>query len=61
MSYFHSCPICGANLDPGERCDCIKIPPTERAAPQAAGNQRIANYINSIIQERGQPVNGLHA
>lgn len=20
--YFNICPICGANLDPGERCDC---------------------------------------
>lgn len=22
MSYYHTCPDCGANLDPGERCDC---------------------------------------
>ena len=23
MSYFHTCPDCGANLDPGEECqDC---------------------------------------
>ncbi len=22
MSYYRPCPICGANLDPGERCDC---------------------------------------
>lgn len=20
--YYHTCPLCGANLDPGERCDC---------------------------------------
>lgn len=20
--YLYQCPICGANLDPGERCDC---------------------------------------
>ncbi len=20
--YYHTCPVCGANLDPGERCDC---------------------------------------
>ena len=20
--YYHTCPNCGANLDPGERCDC---------------------------------------
>ena len=26
MSYYHTCPICGANLDPGEICeDCKKV------------------------------------
>lgn len=20
--YYHTCPSCGANLDPGEQCDC---------------------------------------
>lgn len=24
MSYYHECPQCGANLDPGERCDCAR-------------------------------------
>lgn len=23
MSFYKICPDCGANLDPGERCDCI--------------------------------------
>jgi hypothetical protein len=22
MPYFKTCPLCGANNDPGERCDC---------------------------------------
>ncbi len=22
--YYNVCPFCGANLDPGERCDCEK-------------------------------------
>lgn len=22
MAYFKTCPLCGANLDPGELCDC---------------------------------------
>jgi hypothetical protein len=22
MAYYTTCPHCGANLDPGERCDC---------------------------------------
>lgn len=23
MAYYDTCPNCGANLDPGEKCDCI--------------------------------------
>lgn len=23
MRYFRPCPYCGANLDPGERCECM--------------------------------------
>jgi len=23
-TYYHTCEYCGANLDPGEICDCIK-------------------------------------
>lgn len=22
MAYFNTCPTCGCNLDPGEKCDC---------------------------------------
>ena len=25
MSYYHTCPRCGANLDPGESCDCLEV------------------------------------
>lgn len=24
MAYYNTCPNCGANLDPGERCDCMR-------------------------------------
>lgn len=24
MSYFHACGFCGANIDPGEICDCVE-------------------------------------
>lgn len=30
MSYYRMCPNCGANLDPGERCDCA--PPAKSQA-----------------------------
>lgn len=23
-TYYHTCKLCGANLDPGESCDCQK-------------------------------------
>ena len=26
MSYYRTCPDCGANLDPGECCDCHNAP-----------------------------------
>lgn len=26
MSYYKTCPNCGAALDPDERCDCVKYP-----------------------------------
>lgn len=25
MAYYNTCPNCGSNLDPGERCECEKI------------------------------------
>ena len=36
MSYFKTCPHCGANLDPGEVCDCRD---KERAAQGAANTK----------------------
>ena len=25
MRYYWTCPLCGANLDHGEKCDCDKV------------------------------------
>lgn len=30
MAYYSECPICGCNLDPGERCDCERERAEER-------------------------------
>ena len=34
---YNTCPYCGANLDPGERCDCPRASPggypSEKSAP----------------------------
>jgi len=29
MAYYNKCPNCGANLDPGETCDCMEHEPEE--------------------------------
>ncbi len=34
MSYYHTCPYCGSNLDPGETCDCQH----KEEAPTGAAN-----------------------
>lgn len=34
MAYYKTCPGCGANLDPGEICDCDK----KMSAPAATDN-----------------------
>lgn len=36
MSYYKTCPLCGAHLDPGESCDCRD---KEEAARGAANTQ----------------------
>lgn len=30
MAMYRECPLCGANLDPGERCDCEELRLLER-------------------------------
>lgn len=43
MSYFKTCPNCGANLDPGEICDC--------GAAQT-NNQRFNQLLNRCAHPR---------
>lgn len=49
-TYYRSCPHCGANLDPGEKCDCNRS-----AAPgvrdRKAANQ---NYAAIIADTKGK-------
>lgn len=33
--YYDKCPYCGANLDPGEKCDC-REESTKKEQPQSA-------------------------
>lgn len=42
MAYYRTCPYCGSNLDPGERCDCRDSVPEEnkRDASQPAKHEK---------------------
>ena len=36
MSYYVTCPLCNANLDPGERCECQMLQESRRIAQNSA-------------------------
>ena len=44
MSYYHTCRLCGANLDPGEKCDC-----TEKAPPPGVDTERLYRVCDKDI------------
>lgn len=63
MSYFKICPHCGANLDPGEVCDC-QIGAPARWAPvksQTFGNsdkKTAPSAANTEGRQGGTGLNG---
>ncbi len=46
-TYYWTCSECGANLDPGEKCDCDK----EKAEETAISTAKNKNYNNQIINQ----------
>lgn len=48
MSYYRTCNLCGAHLDPGERCDCIKEKAEMAAGTDHNGTEK--HPTNSIAQ-----------
>lgn len=44
MAYFRVCEICGANLDPGEKCTC------EQERKEAKEQQIINKQVNAFLQ-----------
>ena len=49
-TYYRSCPHCGANLDPGEKCDC------KRSAAPGVRDRKAAerNYTAIIADMKGK-------
>lgn len=49
-TYYETCSLCGANLDPGERCDCTK----------KGGDAASPESINGNPTRDGTPTKGAH-
>ena len=49
MSYYKTCPHCGANLDPGEVCDCI---PSMYARLSPENRTKIDAFVHSLVQKQ---------
>ena len=41
MSYYRTCPWCGANLDPGEQCDCKEKAASGRSRTESSADEKI--------------------
>lgn len=46
MAYYNTCPICEANLDPGEKCDCTRENPKEAFPAEAV---KIENRTKQMV------------
>lgn len=51
MSYYKTCPHCGANLDPGEVCDCREKekPPAGAANTDEGGVEHVDHAVSASI------------
>ena len=49
MPYYYTCPLCGANLDPGEKCDCTLTltPPPKNQNENKEDNTNVGNQSNN--------------
>lgn len=47
MAYYNVCPVCGSNLDPGERCDCQSIRAKEQEKNRLFFSQMLRTEKNS--------------
>ena len=49
MSYYRTCPHCGAHLDSGEQCDCI---PSMYARLSPENRTKIDAFVHSLVQKQ---------
>ena len=63
MAFYNTCPYCGANLDPGEHCDCKEAETLEPTEPEIrieieVKNQNTETDGTSSAMERLQHMYG---
>lgn len=46
-TYFVTCPFCGSNLDPGERCDCQNESEVKTMTPEEKARQTRKKHTES--------------
>lgn len=51
MPYYNVCPHCGANLDPGEKCDCQNSKSLKRERADAITAARELLYSTACINK----------
>lgn len=49
MSYYRTCPYCGAHLDPGESCACVDAM-FEALTPE--NKQKVKSLVNDLLAEQ---------
>lgn len=57
--YYHTCPECGANLDPGEICDC-RLETKSKERTEYHGLRRDGNAVKSkaALRQQDGPTKG---
>lgn len=49
MNYYRTCPHCGANLDPGEKCDCFR---SKYARLTPENKRKIDAFVLALVEKQ---------
>lgn len=56
MSYFRTCPCCGAHLDPGEVCDCKRNAALSVTSTQSGKAEQIVHLIPPPVYQNDRRI-----
>lgn len=62
MRYYYTCDVCGANLDPGERCsDCEEVQTIKKTSATLVENEAEAQTIQKTVSNKQVYYNTIHS